>query len=58
MNRSISTSTIEHPDQLARAVLPTYEVDDGPLSEAQLRAVREAAKGSSESVKASLFQRE
>ena len=28
--------------QLARAVLPAYEADDGPLSAKQLRAIRKA----------------
>ena len=42
--------------QLARDVLPAYEADDGPLSAAQLRAIRKAApQGRSKSVKSSLF---
>ena len=42
--------------QLARDVLPEYEADDGPLSAAQLRSIREAApQGKSNSVKSSLF---
>ena len=42
--------------QLARDVLPAYEADDGPLSAAQLRAIRKAApQGNSKSVKSSLF---
>ena len=42
--------------QLARDVLPAYEADDGPLSAAQLRAIRKAApQRKSKSVKSSLF---
>ena len=43
--------------QLARDVLPAYEADDdGPLSAAQLRAIRKAApRDKSKSIKSSLF---
>ena len=42
--------------QLARDVLPFYEADDGPLSAAQLRAIRKSSpQGKSQSVKSSLF---
>lgn len=49
-------STIERHYQLACDALPAYEVDDGPLSAMQLRAIRDVVpQGRSKAVKASLF---
>ena len=42
--------------RLAREVLPTYTSDDGPLTRAQLAAIRKAEpQGRAKSVKSSLF---
>lgn len=41
--------------KLAHEVLPTYEADDGDLSEAQIQAIRKAVPQNKKSVKSSLF---